>query len=105
MEIDVFQQRCNSNPQSVIDDLVAQTTRQAMEIHRLNQLVEGILTTAEAAHLVQIVKSQPAEVSRDFPKEDLEEIILTKLGKIITAVIQKVKKTKNKKITNEVLPP
>ena len=37
-----FDERRQKDPQGLIDDLVAQTTRQAREIHRLNQLVESL---------------------------------------------------------------
>lgn len=97
MENNVFELRCQNDPQGVIKDLLGQTQRQGGEIFRLNQLVEGILTAPEAAHLITVVKAQSAEVSRDFPKEDMEEIILKKLEKIVTAVAPKVKKTRKKK--------
>lgn len=34
---DIFEQHRITNPQVVIDDLLAQTTRQAKEIHELNK--------------------------------------------------------------------
>lgn len=97
MTENVFDLRCQNDPQGVIKDLVGQTSRQGGEIFRLNQLVEGILTTAEANHLIKIVKSQPVEVSRDFAREDLEEAILKKLEKIATAAAPKPKRGRKKK--------
>ena len=37
-----FDERRENDPQGLIDDLLAQTTRQAREIHRLNKLVESL---------------------------------------------------------------
>lgn len=90
MSDDVFEQRCQNNPQGVIKDLIAQTSRQGGEIHKLMELTDAVLLPKEATHLINLLKSQPASVSRDFAVEDLEEQILKRLEKIVK--VSKVKK-------------
>ena len=53
--MDVFQVRCQNDPQGVIKDLIAQTARQSAEIHRLNQIV---LTVDEAKLVDNLIAAQ-----------------------------------------------
>jgi len=49
MNKDVFAERIQANPQGVIEDLVAQTTRQGKAIHDLNKEIDKIKKDIKAA--------------------------------------------------------
>ena len=57
MSDDIFADRCLADPQGVIKDLMAQSTRQAVEIHRLGLLTEAVLLPDEATYLLQVMSN------------------------------------------------
>ena len=79
---DSFQLRRETDPQSLIDDLLGQTSRQAKSIHNLNAELEGLrnpskkdrlllLNSDEVKSLQHILKKQHGEIV-DQLKEKLE---------------------------------
>ena len=44
---DVFAERCKTDPQGVIKDLLGQTTRQGKDIHDLNETVKELMKRIE----------------------------------------------------------
>lgn len=100
MSEDIFAKRCQSDPQGVIKDLLGQITRQGQEIHKRGELIESVLTPIEAQRLLDLLKSQPVSVSRDFAAEELDEILTKKLKGIIKVAEQeKASAKKSKKST------
>ncbi|RDJ35421.1 MAG: hypothetical protein DWQ19_11435 [Crenarchaeota archaeon] len=58
----VFEERCQNNPQGVIDDLVKQTTRQAKAIHDQNKEIERL--NGEIENLNKIIEGKPVRKKR-----------------------------------------
>lgn len=102
---DIFNLRCQNEPQVVIKDLIEQTSRQAAEIYRVNLLIEAVLTPLEATHLLKIMAARPVEISRDFYMEDVEEKLIKKLKIIQDSEIKKAKKAKKVKVEKEAMLP
>lgn len=83
----IFTERCKLNPQGVIDDLVAQTTRQAQAIGGLISLTESVLEPAEASYLLD----------RLLLNDDEMGLKIIKKLQIIENVDKENKKNKKKK--------
>lgn len=65
---DIFQDRCQNDPQGVIKDLIAQTARQSAEIHRLNQIV----LTVDEARLAENLIAATTIPDHSRPSQDIK---------------------------------
>ncbi|MCK9458285.1 MAG: hypothetical protein M0R80_01390 [Proteobacteria bacterium] len=66
-----FEERCQTDPQGVIQDLVKQTTRQGLEIHGLNELITKLAENAEVKVLIESLKSAPKEKKKKGKKDEV----------------------------------
>lgn len=66
---DIFPNRCKSDPQGVIKDLLRQSTNQAATIAHLTVLSESVLEPDEANYLLDILEDSSDDMATKISKK------------------------------------